>query len=76
MIILWDVIFVRGEYFTNFKKAKKFGVSGIKFETTSRNIPRNHYKYRSRSLLKKESRSYPRDAARPATSRPPMLAAK
>ncbi len=46
----------------------------MKFETTSRNIPRNHYKYRFRSVLAKESRSYPRDVvAGVATKRGPAL---
>ncbi len=53
---------------------KIFGASPSKFEVTSRNTPRKHYKYRFRSVLAKESRTYPRDVvAGVATKRGPAL---
>ena len=45
------------------------GASLSKFELTSRNTPRKHCKYHYRSVLAKESRAYPRDAALSATPR-------
>ena len=51
----------------------------MKFEPTSRSIPRKHYEYRFCPVLTKESRSYPREAgAGAATKRGPalLLAAK
>jgi len=63
----------------NFLRRKFGGVFRMKFEPTSRNIPRKHYKYRFCPVLTKESRSYPRDVvAGVATKRGPalLLAAK